>query len=469
MRDLAVIGGPLRVIARCRDWRRPVVTAALSVAWLIAAIVGAPASDAAPAGTAAGAVTAAGLPTIGGCQIFPADNVWNTRIDTLPVHSRSDAWVNSIGRSTGLHPDFGSGLWEGSPIGIPYGTAPGTQPAVNISFYIDDQSDAGAYRIPPDALVEGGSDNHVLVVDRDRCLLTEVFDATKISNTTWEAGSGAFFDLHSNALRPNTWTSADAAGLPILPGLARYDEVAAGEIAHALRFTTNRTQHAFIWPARHQASPITDPNVPPMGARARLKSSVNVSGYPLQLRIVLIALQRYGMFLADNGSDWYVNGAPDEHWDNDILGQISSIKGDMFQFVDESSLMVSPDSAQVRAAGPTPTPTQTASCSPRPAARVSVSKGTTNRLNVTVTAGVGSGAPSNRLHALRFGSPSNARIVMNNQTVAGGTRVALASGITQASFTIQRLQAGAGATVPLVVEDDCGEWSTFAGGGASAF
>jgi hypothetical protein len=461
MHELAVIGGPLRVIARCRDWRRPVVAAVVGVTWLIAALAGAPVSNAAPAASA---------PSIGGCQIFPDDNVWNTRIDTLPVHARSDAWISSVGRSTGLKGDFGSGLWEGYPIGIPYTTAPGSQPAVNISFYYDDDSDAGAYRLPPDAPIEGGGDHHVLVIDRDRCLLTEVYDATKLSDTSWTAGSGAFFDLRSNALRPATLTSADAAGLPILPGLARYDEVAAGEIAHALRFTAQRTQSDFIWPARHEASNITDPNVPPMGARVRLKSSVNVSAYPAQVRVVLIALQRYGMLLADNGSNWYISGAPDPRWDNDALNRyFRQITGDMLEFVDESSLMVSPDSAQARSAAPTPDPTPPpTACSPRPAARVGLTKAAPGRLAVTVTAGVGSGAPNNRVHALRFGMPVNARILIGNQAVAGGSRVALAN-TAQASFTIERIQAGAGATVPVIVEDDCGDWSTFAGGGPAAF
>jgi hypothetical protein len=465
MHELGVIGGPLRVIARRRDWRRLVMAAALGVAWLTVALVGAPASDAAPADTAAGVVNAAGLPTIGGCQAFPADNVWNTRIDSLPVHARSDAWVDSVGRTTGLKADFGSGLWEGYPIGIPYTTAPGSQPAVSISFYYDEDSDSGQYRIPPDAPIEGGGDHHVLVVDRDRCVLTEVYDATKLSNTAWEAGSGAFFDLRSNALRPATLTSADAAGLPILPGLARYDEVAAGEIAHALRFTAVRTQSAYIWPARHLASNVTDPNVPPMGARVRLKSSVNVSTYPTELRVILTALQRYGMLLADNGSNWYISGAPDTRWNNDTLQQLRQITGAMLEFVDESSLMVDPNSAQARSTTP-PTPP---SCSPRPAAKVSLTRAAAGRMTATVTVGSGNGAPNNQLRALRFGTPSNARIWMGTQVVAGGTRVAIPSGATSSTFTIERLQAGAGATVPLVVEDDCGDWSTFAGGGPSAF
>jgi len=174
------------------------------------------------------------------------------------------------------------------------------------------------------------------VVDRDRCILTEVFDATKLSDTAWEAGSGAFFNLSSNALRTDGWTSADAAGLPILPGLARYDEVAAGEIAHALRFTAQRTQGAYIWPARHEASSITDPNVPPMGARVRLRSDIDVSGYPAQVRVILVAPQRYGMFLADNGSNWYMSGAPDSRWNNDTLRRFSEIKGHMLEFVDDA-------------------------------------------------------------------------------------------------------------------------------------
>ena len=461
MRDLVVIGGPLRATARCPGRLRLVAAIVLGIVWLTAACIGIPAGEAAP--LAAPARAPAGAPLIGGCQIFPADNVWNTRIDTLPVHARSDAWISSVGSSTGLKADFGSGLWHGAPIGIPYTTAPGSQPAVDISFYYPGQSDPGAYRLPPDAPIEGGSDDHVLVVDRDRCLLTEVFDATKLSDTSWEAGSGAFFDLGSNALRMDGWTSADAAGLPILPGLARYDEVAAGEIAHALRFTAQRTQGAYIWPARHEASSITDPNVPPMGARVRLKSSVNVSAYPAQVRVILTALQRYGMFLADNGSNWYMSGVPDERWNNDTLRQFASITGDMLEFVDESSLMVHPDSGQVRSPEPPP------SCSPRPAARVEVARTVPGRLDATITPGVGPGAPNNRALALRFGAATNARILVNGQQIASGTRVPLPDGTTQARFAVERIRADQGATVPLVLEDQCGDWTTFVGGGTSAW
>jgi hypothetical protein len=444
--------------------RRARVAGLLLVSWLALVLVAVPTGVAAPAAAA---------PSIGGCQIFPPDNIWNTRIDSLPVHARSAAWISSIGASTGLKADFGSGLWEGYPIGIPYTTAPGSQPAVGINFYYGNESDPGPYRLPSDAPIEGGSDHHVLVVDRDRCLLAEVYDATQNSPTSWSAGSGAIYDLSSHALRPDGWTSADAAGLPILPGLARYDEIVAGEIAHALRFTAVTTQKAYVWPARHHASNNTNPNVPPMGARVRLKSSVDVSGYPAEVRVVLTALQRYGMFLADNGSNWYISGAPDARWNNDNLRQLRNIVGSNLEFVDSSSLMVHPDSGQATSSTtlPTPTPTSTpvASCSPRPAARVETAKLTPGRLDVTITAGVGSGAPNNRVRVLRFGTPTNARMLVNGQPVAAGARVTLPAGSTSATFVVERIQAGAGATVPLMVEDDCGDWSTFVGGGPSAF
>ncbi len=290
--------------------------------------------------TSTGAQT--GAPTVAGCPVFPADNVWNARVDTLPVHPRSDDWVRSIGATTRVHPDFGAGTWNGAPIGIPYTTVPGSQPPVSISFEYADESDAGPYRIPPDAPIEGGGgtsgDRHVIVVDRDRCTLTEVFASEKLSDSAWRAGSGAIFDLRSNGLRPDTWTSADAAGLPIFPGLARYDEVAAGEIRHALRFTAPRTQRAYVWPARHFASSSTDPTLPPMGARFRLKPSVNVAAYPPQVRVILTALQRYGMILADNGSDWFVSGAPHPRWSNEQLATLRRVRGGDFEVVDASSL-----------------------------------------------------------------------------------------------------------------------------------
>ena len=308
------------------------------------------------------AAPASAPPTIGSCPVFPANSVWNTPVDTLPVHSRSDAWISSIGSTTGLHPDFGSGRDEGVIIGIPYTTAPGNQPEVSITFDYADESDPGPYRIPPDAHKEGGDDEHIIVVDRDNCRLTEIFEASMQSPTSWTGGSGAIFDMRSNALRTETWTSADAAGLPIFPGLVRYDEVAAGEIAHALRFTVQKTQKAYVWPARHYASDNSDPNLPPMGARVRLKANVNISGYPAEVQVILRALQRYGMFLADNGSNWFVSGAPDERWNNDNFRHLKQIVGSNLEFVDASSLMVSPDSGEVR------TPAGVAAPAPAPAA-----------------------------------------------------------------------------------------------------
>ncbi|MFN0074834.1 MAG: hypothetical protein ACKVVP_25440 [Chloroflexota bacterium] len=299
-----------------------------------------------------------GTPTIGGCPIFPANNVWNTRIDHLPVHARSSAWVASIGASTGLKADFASGLWEGVPIGIPYVTAPGSQPEVSVSFDYEDESDPGPYRIPADAPTEGDDDRHVLVVDRDNCLLMELFDANQETPTAWTAGSGAIFDLRSNDLRPQGWTSTDAAGLPILPGLVRFEEVEAGEIAHALRFTVERSQKAYLWPARHYASASTNENLPPMGARVRLKAEVDITSHPAEVQVILRALQRYGMFLADNGSNWFLSGAPDPRWNDDSLQQLRRIIGSNLEFVDASSLMLHPDTGEVApgAAGPTTLP-----------------------------------------------------------------------------------------------------------------
>jgi hypothetical protein len=286
---------------------------------------------------------------IGGCPMFPADSVWNTRIDSLPVDARSSSYIASIGASTGLHPDFGAN-WDGGPFGIPYTTVPGAQPLVGVTFDYADESDPGPYPIPPDAPVEGGSDRHVLVVDRDHCTLYEMWNAWKQADGSWQAGSGAVFDLQSNALRPDTWTSADAAGLPILPGLVRYDEVAAGEIKHAIRFTVQHTRNAHIWPARHDASSNADLNLPPMGQRFRLKASKDISGYPAQIQVIFTAFKRYGLILADNGSNWYVSGAPDARWDDDMLvTAFRSLKGSDFEAVDESSLMVHRDSGQAAA------------------------------------------------------------------------------------------------------------------------
>jgi hypothetical protein len=271
------------------------------------------------------------------CPVFPTDNWWNVRVDTLPVASNSAQIINSIGASTGLHPDFGSGLWNGSPIGIPITVVPGTQQKVNVSFQYASESDAGPYPIPSNVAIEGGSDRHALIVDRDNCKLYELYALSK-KGKRWSAGSGAIWSLNSNALRPLGWTSADAAGLPIVPGLARYNEVAAGLINHALRFTVSSTRRAYVYPARHYASSLTSTNLPPMGLRLRLKSSFDTSGFPPQARVVLQALKTYGMMVADNGSNWFISGEPNANWNNDDLHTLGQVLGSNFEVVDTSSL-----------------------------------------------------------------------------------------------------------------------------------
>ncbi len=299
-----------------------------------------------------GATARPALPQmIGPCPTLPADNIWNTRVDSLPVDPSSSAYITSIGPTRSLHPDFGSGLFEGAPIGIPYVLVPGTQPLVPITFDFADESDPGPYPIPPNAPIEGGpsstGDRHVLVVDQDNCKLYEVYAAYPQGDGSWQAGSGALFNLRSNALRPETWTSADAAGLPILPGLARYAEVAAGAIRHALRFTAPLTRQAYVWPARHFASSNTDPSLPPMGQRFRLKASFNISTFSTEVQVILQALKTYGMMLADNGSAWFISGAPDPGWnDSDLVSAFQQVHGSDFEAVDVSSLLVYPDSGQ---------------------------------------------------------------------------------------------------------------------------
>jgi hypothetical protein len=265
--------------------------------------------------------------------VFPVDNPWNTEVADLPVHERSDEWVASVGVDGNLHPDLGT-VWDGEPIGIPYALVGADQPRVPVSFTWADESDPGPYPIPPDVPVEGGDDSHVIVVDDDACVLYELFAASSPDGgSSWEAGSGAVFDLSSNELRPDTWTSADAAGLPIFAGLVRYDEVASGHIDHALRFTVSRSQRAYLHPATHWASSNTDPDLPPMGLRLRLKASFNVSSYTGQTRVVLDALKRYGMIVADNGSNWFLTGAADTRWNDTDLNQLKTVPGSAFEVV----------------------------------------------------------------------------------------------------------------------------------------
>ena len=267
----------------------------------------------------------------GNVEIFPADNPWNQDISQAKVHPDSETWLTSIGISRGLHPDFGT-VWNGAPNGIAYVVVGPDQPKVPVSFEYDTESDAGPYPIPNDAPIEGGpkaaddSDRHVIVIDAQRKLLYELFHAFP-DGRGWKAGSGAIFDLSTNTLRPKGWTSADAAGLPVFPGLVRYDEVAAGEIRHALRFTVRRTQRGYIFPARHFASRSNDAKLPPLGLRVRLRADYDISGFPKTTQVILTALKRYGMLLADNGSDWFMSGAPDPRWNDDDLATIKRVKG----------------------------------------------------------------------------------------------------------------------------------------------
>jgi hypothetical protein len=273
------------------------------------------------------------------CPVFPASNPWNQRVDRLPVAANSDAIIRSIGPDETMHADFGSGLWEGGPIGIPI-TVVGRHSkmrSVRVAFEYADESNRGPYPIPSNVKIEGGrqsdGDRHAVIVDRDNCRLYELFALYPTPGGGWRAGSGAIWNLRSNRLRPAGWTSADAAGLPILPGLARYDEVARGKIDHALRFTVRRTRRAYVYPARHYASDSNDPSLPPMGLRLRLKASYPTTGFPRQARIVLEALKRYGMLVADNGSDWYVTGAPDPRWSNEQLHTLHRVPGSAFEVV----------------------------------------------------------------------------------------------------------------------------------------
>ncbi|HVV59513.1 MAG TPA: hypothetical protein VHC45_14225 [Gaiellaceae bacterium] len=282
-------------------------------------------------------------PTLAACPVFPASNVWNKPVTGLPVAAGSARLVASIGLGSSVHPDFGSGLYDGSRIGIPYVVVHGkTTPKSRVTFDYADESDKGPYPIPAGVPIEGdpkpdGGDRHALIVDRDSCTLYELY-ALHRTSSGWAAGSGAIWSLRSNKLRPAGWTSADAAGLPILPGLARYDEVKAGRIDHALRFTAPRTRNAYVYPARHEASSETDAALPPMGLRVRLKASVDIAHLPPQARIVAQALKTYGMILADNGSPWYISGAPDAHWSNDQLHQLGRLTGADFEVVDTSHL-----------------------------------------------------------------------------------------------------------------------------------
>jgi hypothetical protein len=291
------------------------------------------------AGLSAGAATPQAAPLVNapGCPVFPAGNVWNQDISALPVAADSSTLLKTIGLSTGVHPDFGS--FKG--YGIPINTVAGTRTKVRVRFDYASESDKGPYPIPLHPRIEASSDRHMLIVDRDACTLYEMWNVRHTS-TGWRAGSGAIWDMNSNALRPDGWTSADAAGLPILPGLVRYPEVAAGVIDHALRFTAPKTRSAHIYPARHDAGSGSSSSLPPMGLRVRLKASFDVSQLSPQARVIAIALQRYGMILADNGSPWYVSGASNANFKDSDLHTLDRITGRDLEVVDTSGLVNTP-------------------------------------------------------------------------------------------------------------------------------
>ncbi|HEY7137436.1 MAG TPA: hypothetical protein VIB48_20435 [Acidimicrobiia bacterium] len=310
--------------ARCRLFLLPAFLAVI-VAAACQPVAPPPPSDPNPAMTANG--------SLHGCPVFPADNAWNQDVSALPVSSQSAAYITSIGLTGHLHADFGGG----GAYGIPYVTVQ-AEPGVPVNFTAyGDESDPGPYPVPLAAPVEGGAssdgDRHVLAVDTDHCKLYEMYRAFPRGNH-WDADAGAVFDLRSDALRPDGWTSTDAAGLPVFPGLVRYDEVSSGAIHHALRFTVARTQKGFIHPATHDASSSTDPTLPPMGLRLRLKASFDTTPFHGEARVVLDALKRYGMIVADNGSNWYITGASDPRWNDTDLNQLKTVPGSAFEAVD---------------------------------------------------------------------------------------------------------------------------------------
>jgi hypothetical protein len=285
-----------------------------------------------------GATTNNQSPTIAGCSIFPADNPWNEDISSLPVNVNSNAYIAAIGSSKGLHPDFG----ENEQYGIPYNIADNSTKKVSVSFDYADESDVGPYPIPTNPYIEAGSDQHLLVLEKDECKLYELYDVSfniVSRGSGWVAGSGAIWDLKSDDVRPAGWTSADAAGLPILPGLVRYDEIVAGAINHAIRFTAPKTQAGYIFPARHKASSSADPSLPPMGLRVRLKASYDISKLPTQAKIIAAAMKKYGMILADNGSSWFFQGAYSPGWNDDDLNTLKNIPGSAFEAVETGAII----------------------------------------------------------------------------------------------------------------------------------
>jgi hypothetical protein len=312
------------------------------------------------------ALTAGASPAAGACPAFPANNVWNTDISTLPVHPSSAAWLGNMGGpSRLLHPDFGPS--GGYPYGIPFNLVDSSHPKINITFTYSSESDQVPYPFGSDTSIEGGpgatGDRHAIMVDQSTCTLYELYNAQYNGATNSTAGSGATWSLTANGLRPAGWTSADAAGLPIFPGLLRVEEVNAGSVQHAIRFTAQQTDRSYLWPARHQAGAASNPSLPPMGARFRLRAGFDTSHFSAATQVVLKAMKHYGLILADNGSNWYFQGAAETGWSDTMISELKTIPAGEFDAIDESSLMIDPNSAQARqpAAAPAPAPP------PRPA------------------------------------------------------------------------------------------------------
>jgi hypothetical protein len=284
------------------------------------------------------------------CSEFPADNYWHADVSGLPLHPRSESWLSHMSTDADLHPDFGPSYGDGPNYGIPITVVDKSHRKVKVSFYYGSESDKVRYPLGKDTRIEGGrnsdGDRHAIVVDKSRCKLYEVFDTRKVDGK-WRAGSGAVWSLKRNDLRPDGWTSADAAGLPILPGLLRWNEVKTDRIDHAIRFTTDETSNFHLWPARHHAGSTDDPNYPPMGARFRLNAAYDASGLSPYAQRVVAAMKKYGLVLADNGSPWFFQGEQHRKWPDQLVEDLKQIPADQFVAVDTSSLQVSPDSAQV--------------------------------------------------------------------------------------------------------------------------
>jgi hypothetical protein len=366
----------------------------------------------------AGVVSAqAAPPTVGGCQVLPADNYWNTPIDTLPLHPGSASWVASVGNTARLHADWGKGPPTDN-YGIPYITVTAAQPLVQIlpdpEDDFSDESDPGPYPIPPTAPVEGGGlddgDRHVLVIETTNCVLYELYHAYRLANDNWTASSYAKWPLNSNALRPAGWTSADAAGLPIFPGLVRWEEVAAGEINHAIRFTaaaiwgSENGAQKYLWPARHASGSNTTPTRPPMGARFRLKASFDISGFSPATQVILRAFKKYGLVLADGGSNWFFQGVSSASWPDSVFSELGGIAGSNFEVVDTAFMQLGADSAQSLQPGADLAVTQSAT--PNPA---STGK---DLIYVATVSNVGSGAASTTV--LNGQMPLGARLIWSS-------------------------------------------------------